>query len=325
MATVSALLFDADGQDRPVQLGREALTLQPHQLLWVDVQAGEGEPLAAACGSLPADDLTRDWLCREGQEPALHRLAQAVHLRVLSPRPEKARGLGPPVPVNMAAQENVVYTVHAGPAGFLDAFRAQLEADTHLGALDAAAFLAVVLGHHVEAHRRALEPVEAHIDHLDERILAQPAEGRAHLARLIAVRREVSALRRVFSAHRPVYVALASPEFTVFQHDQPEERLSRLLHNFEHTQDAIAQAREAVLGTFDLLMSSTGQRTNEVMRVLTVVTVTLGIIAAVAGLMGMNFQADVFKAGNTGFRDVLLFSLGLIVVVVGLGRWRGWL
>jgi len=45
----------------------------------------------------------------------------------------------------------------------------------------------------------------------------------------------------------------------------------------------------------------------------------------VAGLMGMNFQADIFKAGNTGFRDVLLGSGALIVLVVALGRWGGWL
>ncbi|WP_295821802.1 CorA family divalent cation transporter [uncultured Deinococcus sp.] len=156
-----------------------------------------------------------------------------------------------------------MYTVHAGPPGFLEAFRAQLEAHTRLGELGAAAFLAVVLGHYVEAYRRSLEPIEDLLDRLDERILQAPAEGRRHLKTLTALRHQVGAVRRILSRHRPVYVALASPEFTVFEDDQPEERLTRLLHNFEHTQEVVEQARDAALGTFDLLMSSTRQCTNK--------------------------------------------------------------
>ena len=96
--------------------------------------------------------------------------------------------------------------------------------------------------------------------------------------------------------------------------------LSELFGVYEHTAEAVGHARELVLGSFDLYMTSTGQRTNDIMRVLTVATVALGIVAAVAGLMGMNFQADIFKTGNTGFRDVLIFSAALTGSIVAVGR-----
>ncbi|ALW87554.1 magnesium transporter CorA family protein [Deinococcus actinosclerus] len=320
------LLFDAAGQDCAVEPGALPGTLTrlgPHQLLWVDVQADAAEDRREQLAALDLDAPTRAWLDTTDPHPALHRHEQAVHLRVNSL--EKGAHHYHASPVAFVAGRNVVYTAHDGPARFLDSFRGRLEGDTNLGQLDAAAFLAVVLAHHVEGFVQPLSPIEDNIDRLDELILQEPRHGRRHLETLVGLRRRVSELRRLLTAHRPVYVALASPDFTVFDHDEPEVRLEKLLRAFEHTQEAVSHTREAVLGTFDLLMSSTGQRTNEVMRVLTVVTVTLGIVAAVAGLMGMNFQADIFKAGNTGFRDVLLGSGLLIVLIVALGRWRGWL
>ncbi|GHF46626.1 Mg2+ and Co2+ transporter CorA [Deinococcus metalli] len=320
---VTALLFDAEGQDSSIDLNRGLPQVQPHQLLWVDVQAEGDGALPRLLERLPLDEPTRAWLLDTSDTPALHRLDHAVQLRVSAL--EKAEHHYRTVPVRFVAGQNIVFTAHEGRVSFLEAFRALLEADTQLGQLDAAAFLAVVLTHHVEGYYRQLSPIEDNVDRLDEHILAESRQGRRHLAILVGLRRRVSELRRLLSTHRLVYLALASPDFAVYRDDEPEERLARLFQHFERTQEAIGHTRETVLGSFDLLMSSTGQRTNEVMRVLTVVTVTLGIVAAVAGLMGMNFQADVFKAGNSGFRDVLIGSLALIAAVIGVGRWAGWL
>jgi Mg2+ and Co2+ transporter CorA len=319
----TALLFDAEGHDSPFDLAGGLPTPAAHQLLWVDIQAGPDESLPELLGRLPLDDSTRAWLLDGNEHPVLHRFDQAVQLRVNAL--EKGQHHYRAAPVRIVAGQNVVFTAHEGEITFLDAFRGLLEADTQLGQLDSAAFLAVVLTHHVEGYYHQLSPIEDNVDRLDEHILAEPGEGRRHLETLVGLRRRVSELRRLLAAHRLVYVALASPDFGVYENDQPEVRLTRLLHQFERTQEAVGHTRETVLGSFDLLMSSTGQRTNEVMRVLTVVTVTLGIVAAVAGIMGMNFQADIFKAGNSGFEGVLLFSAAVIVAVIAVGRRFRWL
>ena len=49
---------------------------------------------------------------------------------------------------------------------------------------------------------------------------------------------------------------------------------------------------------------------NETMRVLTFVTVLLGTLALVAGIMGMNFELAFFHSGQTGF---LLVTGAMIV------------
>lgn len=295
---LTAVLFDAEGHDAPVTLDAGLPTLTEHQLLWVDLEGTDADPVDALQAPLRLDDQTRSWLVRQDTPPSLHRLDDSVHLSVDALAPKAADWH----PLRLVAGQNLVLTAHEGPVAFLEAFRSQLESDTQLGQLDAASFLAVLLTQHVEAFVQQLSPVEARIDQLDEQILSDPSTSRDQLKTLATLRHQVSELRRRVDAHRPVYVALASPDFAVFQDDEPEVRLTRLLDQFQQAQEAVSRTRESVLGSFDLLMGATGQQTNDVMRTLTVITVTLGIVAAVAGLMGMNFKADVFNAGNTGFQ-----------------------
>ncbi|MFC4455354.1 CorA family divalent cation transporter [Deinococcus sonorensis] len=160
---------------------------------------------------------------------------------------------------------------------------------------------------------------------MDEQIL-RDAASRQQLAVLVKLRHRVSELRRLLSVHRRVYQGLAAPGFRVFEGDEPEALLQRLFERYEHTLEAVGSVRELLLGSFDLYMTSTSQRTNDTMRVLTVVTVTLGIVAAVAGVLGVNFQGvDVFRLGNRGFHDMLI-TIGLLVgVVLLIGRWLKWL
>lgn len=325
---LSALMFDADGRDTTLNPATPLPRPGERQLLWLDVQGEGGESLAKLLdrlnvGGEPIDPEMRAALLPSPGGPAVHHHDRFVALCVQGLERETHRYRT--ASVHIAAGGNVLVTAHEGPVTFLAAFRKQLEADTALGGLDASAFLAVLLGHHIEGFAAQLAPLEDAVDRLDERILADAQDGRRHLESLVALRRRISDLRRLLGAHRTVYAALAGPDFVMSLDQRSEALLTRLQQQFEHAQEAVALTREQVLASFDLLMSSTGQRTNEVMRVLTVVTVTLGIIAAVAGLMGMNFQADIFKAGNTGFRDVMVGSFALIVAVMALGRWQRWL
>ncbi len=320
---ITAVLFDADGHDTRME-GAAALP-EPgeHQLLWVDVQGADAAALAREVGALPLEAAAREFLCRPDLRPALHHREHQVLLSVSGVQKGEHRYVA--VPLNIVAGQGVVFTARVGAVEFLDQFRQNLQDDSQLGRLDSAAFLAVLLYQHIEGYHRLLTPLEDSIDRLDEGILHERGRDRQHLETLVALRRRVSDLRRLLSVHRLVYAGLASPDFVVFAGDQPEAMLTRLFGQYERAQEAIGHTRDMMLGSFDLHMTHTGQRTNEIMRVLTVVTVALGLIAAVAGLMGMNFQADIFKSGNVGFRDVLLLSAGLIVATVGLGRWRGWL
>jgi Mg2+ and Co2+ transporter CorA len=79
-----------------------------------------------------------------------------------------------------------------------------------------------------------------------------------------------------------------------------------------------------LIGTFDVHMTRTAQRTNDIMRVLTWASVILLPAAVLAGIMGMNFKLDFF-ANPTFFWIVIGFMVLLATSTLLVARWRGWL
>ena len=82
--------------------------------------------------------------------------------------------------------------------------------------------------------------------------------------------------------------------------------------------------KESTFGSFDLLVARIGQRTNDVMKVLTLVTVILLPSTVLAGIMGMNFKVGLFDL-EWMFWTVLAAMLGIAVLVLSVARSRSWI
>jgi magnesium transporter len=88
--------------------------------------------------------------------------------------------------------------------------------------------------------------------------------------------------------------------------------------------DAARETKESTLGSFDLLVARIGQRTNDIMKVLTLVTVILLPATVIAGIMGMNFKVGIFDLAWM-FWTVLAAMLGIAVLVLSVARSRRWI
>ena len=73
-----------------------------------------------------------------------------------------------------------------------------------------------------------------------------------------------------------------------------------------------------------MLVARTGQRTNEIMKVLTLGTVLLLPGALIAGIMGMNFKLGMFEE-NAYFWVVLGLIAMLAAVTLVVARKRRWI
>ena len=96
-----------------------------------------------------------------------------------------------------------------------------------------------------------------------------------------------------------------------------ESRLTQAL-------DAAREMKESTFSSFDLLAARIGQRTNDVMKVLTLVTVILLPATVLAGVMGMNFKVGRFDMAWM-FWAVIAAMLGIAVLVLSLARSQRWI
>ena len=88
--------------------------------------------------------------------------------------------------------------------------------------------------------------------------------------------------------------------------------------------DMVENARDLVVGSFELFSSQTALTANETMKVLTFVTVVIGMLAVIGGILGMNFEAPFFKTGVVGFSVAVGLMLVLAAGAVLLGHRRRW-
>ena len=88
--------------------------------------------------------------------------------------------------------------------------------------------------------------------------------------------------------------------------------------------DAAREAKESTRGSFDLLVARIGQRTNDIVKLLTLVTVILLPASVLAGIMGMNFKVGLFDQ-TWVFWAVIGTMLSIAVLVLSVARNRHWI
>jgi magnesium transporter len=205
----------------------------------------------------------------------------------------------------------------------LDDFAERVSGSGDTGTLDGPAFLATLLEWVLGAYSVAFERLEERLEEFD--IQAMRGRGAEEdIERLVEMRREVGILRRALAAHRSALTALTHPELEALGNHGSGERFGSLMQRFESTVQEARDAREAIVGSFDVLIARTGHRTNHIMKVLTLTSVILLPGALIAGVMGMNFRIGLFE-DSWVFYLVLVLILAIAPLTVGVAKLRKWI
>ena len=230
-------------------------------------------------------------------------------------------GLEEPIPIQVVAGDGWVITRHPEPLARLDLLREKITDQREIGSLRAVQFVVAILDCHIDGFFAVSEHLERAVDQLDEEALSA---DRDLLGRLVAMRKRIARARRIAAAHADVYAEVNRPDFMPELEDRDDALLARTAERLERAIAAIAHVRELLIGTFDVHMTRTAQRTNDIMRILTWTSVVLLPAAVLAGIMGMNFQVWVFERAEL-FWVVIGFMIATAVATLLIARRKGWL
>lgn len=160
-----------------------------------------------------------------------------------------------------------------------------------------------------------LESMGEAIEEIEEALLERPSKET--LRRLYEEKRLLVQMRRASWPHREIVNALMRDESGIVT----KETTVFLRDCYDHvTQiiDIIESYRDISAGLMDVYLSSLGFRTNEIMRVLTVVSTLFIPLTFVAGVYGMNFdRASPFNMPELGWKFGYLFFWGVCALVAG--------
>ena len=191
------------------------------------------------------------------------------------------------------------------------------------GSLDGPCFLAALLEWVLGSYTAAFERMEQRLEQFDVNAMrGEGAEGDIEV--LVEMRLQLGKLRRGLAAHRAALVALTHPELEALGDHASSERFQSLFNRFEATLQEARDVREAIVGSFDVLIARGGHQTNQIMKVLTLTSVILLPGTLLAGVMGMNFDVPVFHYPAV-FWVVIALIVATAAVIVTVAVRRGWI
>jgi magnesium transporter len=287
-----AILFDRDKVQRLDDLGDRPRRLSGSKLLWVDVDRESKESADAVAETFGLDENTRDCLASSDDRAVFHDYGRYIHVTTYAPDEDSEGEL---IALECVVGENWVITAHDEPIPVLEEFAERVSGSGDTGSLDGPAFLAALLEWVLGAYSAAFERIEQRLEEFDIQAMRGDGEAEKDIERLVDMRQEVGKLRRALAAHRTALVSLTHPELEALGDHASGERFQSLLTRFEDTVQEARDAREAIVGSFDVLIARGGHRTNEIMKVLTLTSVILLPGALIAGVMGMNFKIGLFE------------------------------
>jgi magnesium transporter len=322
---MSAILFDRDQVDHLDELPDRPERLNGSRLLWVDIDRRDTESSARVAQAFALDDETRDCLASSSAGGAVFAdHGRYIHVTTYSPCEEDEDEDDELIALECVVGENWVITAHDRPIEVLQEFSEQVSGSGDTGVLDGPAFLATLLEWVLGAYSAAFEQLEERLEEFDVHAMRGQGQAEQDIERLIAERRKVGVLRRALAAHRSALTALTHPELEALGNDGSEERFQSLMTRFEATVQEARDARESIVGSFDVLIARTGHRTNDIMKVLTLTSVILLPGALIAGVMGMNFKVGLFQS-TWVFYVVLAVILGIALTVLAVAKLRDWI
>lgn len=174
----------------------------------------------------------------------------------------------------------------------------------------------------IDAFYPVLEALGDELASLDEEVVEHPT--RRTLRRIHAAKRRLLELRRAVWPHRDVINALLRDD-SVFIDANTRLYLRDTYDHAVQQLDVLESYRETASGLLDVYLSSESNRTNEVMRTLTVTASIFIPLTFIAGVYGMNFEAMPELRSSIGYPLVL----AAMVLTAGGLFWKfrrlGWM
>lgn len=172
-----------------------------------------------------------------------------------------------------------------------------------------------------------LEGVGEGIEEIEDELLAKPSKE--SLRKLYESKRMLLQLRRAAWPQREIFNTLIRDESGLVS----EETQVFLRDCYDHTTqiiDILESFRDLAAGLMDVYLSSLGLRTNEIMRVLTVISSIFIPLTFIAGVYGMNFNTDhPLNMPELNWPYGYLLCLGVMAVVavamVAFFKRKNWL
>jgi magnesium transporter len=282
----------------------EALRLrQGHRFIWIDLTDPSKEDLDALREPLGLHPLAIEDCLDEDQVPKMEEFP--AHTFILFNRYRTVNGAAAVEEVNFFLGDKYLVSVHShglGENGFSARLEATVTRDLEEARRGADLLLEVLLDDIVDEKFAAIEALQDQLDTTEEEILQGGSEFKP--LKLMRLRRDLLLLRKSLVYEREILVKLCrrdSPyvgEKAIYEFRDIYDHLAKFFEVIEICRELIATIMEIHLAMINNQMAAVANRTNRVVRRLTMITTVFMPLTMLAGIGGMSEWTMMTGADN---------------------------
>jgi magnesium transporter len=293
---------DASGGVSPVEARDAVAAAARGERVWIDLEAADADGVAALLEPLAIHPLVIDDMVAEVNRPKVDNYGDKIYVVLHSARWEDERPkLGE---LDIVVGTNFLITYHEAPTRSVTAAHETIVRRPTLissGPVELLHFLLDVL---VDNYLPIMDKLATEVDELENGVF-DPRQALGH-ARILRLKRGLSALRRIIGPQRDTVLALTRDEFKPIPADC-RPYLRDVYDRMARVHDLVDSYRDELATVLEMYLTVTSNRLNEVIKRLTVIA-TVGLpLTVVTSYFGMNFDFHEYK-----FTHPHLFALGLL-------------
>lgn len=220
--------------------------------------------------------------------------------------------------------QNYVVTYHHENFSSIDAIKQKLRASPVACQRGAAYLFHQILDHMIDLYIPVLDNFDDRINKLEDDIFALTGPDTTILEEIFNLKRSILRLRRISGKQLDILYRISHGEFSIIE--------SQLLPFYRDIYDHLVRVvdmaenyRDLVGGALDAYLSVVSNRTNDIMKVLTIFSATLLPMTFIAGVYGMNFENMPELRTSYGYFIVLALMLFVATGMMGFFWWKGWI
>ena len=184
-------------------------------------------------------------------------------------------------------RKNLLITVHRAPLRSVNIVRKRMEESRKALPGGVVQLLWSVCDEMMDLYFPIVDGIGAEVEKLEAQVLDDT--NREQLEKILDLRRRLGTLRRIMLPHRAVFSHLGNSRDDLFD-ATASLNFRDTLDNVMRLTDAVDQQRDQLANVKDTYLSVVSQRTNEIMKVLTLFSAIMLPLTFIAGVYGMNFE-----------------------------------
>jgi magnesium transporter len=214
--------------------------------------------------------------------------------------------------IGLFLTHNAVVTVHRHQIDILDSLFQKFLRDDRIVARGTSFLFHALLDYLVDTYDRPLDIIEAETDKIEDDVFEDPQAE--IVKRIFNIRRDTLDFKRIMAPLREVVYQMTTGKLSLIP-KKAEVYFSDIHDHLSRMMDEADSNRDILNSALEVYFSSVSDRTNQIIKFLTIFTAILLPPSFIAGLFGMNFKYMPWIEWKHGYTFTWIV---IILIVVGL-------